>query len=273
MAGKDKRKRTRLNILLLFALLVIVISVVAPYFAPNDPIHTDFNRILECSSEKYPLGTDHVGRCIYSRLLYGTRTTLGTAFLLMAGISVLGISIGSFAGFRGGVLDTVIMRIGDVLLAFPEVVFAIIIVGMLGAGIINTIIALSLIWWVKYARLARMLVKKEKNSEYICAARMAGAGDFKLFTKYIFPNILPYLVVQISLNIGTIIIALAGFSFLGLGVQPPTAEWGNMLNEGRAHIQTAPHLLIYPGVCIFTIVFLFNTLGDLLRSVLNGQEI
>ena len=214
-----------------------------------------------------------LGRCIYSRLLYGTRTTLGTAFLLMAGISVLGISIGSVAGFKGGAFDTVIMRIGDVLLAFPEIVFAIIIVGMLGAGIGNTIIALSLIWWVKYARLARMLVKKEKSSEYIYAARMTGAGDLKVFVQYIFPNILPYLVVQISLNIGTIIIALAGFSFLGLGVQPPTPEWGNMLNEGRVYIQTAPHLLVYPGVCIFSIVFLFNTLGDLLRSVLNHQEV
>ena len=269
---KSNNKKFKINILLFLSVLVIIFSVIAPYLAPNDPLETDFNRILELASDKYPLGTDHVGRCVYSRLLYGARATLGTAFLLMAGISIIGILIGSLAGFKGGILDTIIMRVGDILLAFPEIVFAIIIVGMLGAGILNTIIALSLIWWVKYARLSRVLVKKERNSEYVHAARMAGADDIKIFTRYIFPNILPFLVIQISLNIGSIIIALAGFSFLGLGVQPPTPEWGNMLNEGRVYIQTAPHLLIYPGLCIFIVVLLFNSLGELLRNILNQRE-
>jgi len=272
MQKKDKRKQAKVKVLLLLSLLVVIFTLVAPYLAPNDPLKTDFTSILIEANDKYPLGTDHIGRCTYSRLLYGARATLGTAFLLIVGISVVGVLIGSLAGFSGGALDTLIMRIGDVLLAFPDIVFAIIIVGMLGAGIVNTIIALSMIWWVKYARLSRVLVKKERNSEYVHAARMVGAGEFKIYFYYIFPNILPSLVVQISLNIGSIIIALAGFSFLGLGVQAPTPEWGNMLNEGRIYIQTEPHLLIYPGLCLFVVVFLFNTLGELLRSTLNQKE-
>ena len=272
MLIKGNKKQLKVNILILLSLLVIIFSIVAPYLAPNDPLKTDFNKILVDASEQYPLGTDHIGRCVYSRLLYGARATLGTAFLLMVGISIVGILIGSLAGFKGGALDIVIMRIGDVLLAFPEIVFAIIIVGMLGAGIINTIIALSLIWWVKYARLSRVLVRKERKSEYVHAARMVGASDMKIFSHYIFLNILPFLVVQISLNIGSIIIALAGFSFLGLGIQAPTPEWGNMLNEGRVYIQTAPHLLFYPGLCLFVTVLLFNSLGELLRSILNQRE-
>jgi len=142
---------------------------------------------------------------------------------------------------------------------------------MLGAGIENTIIALSLIWWVKYARLSRILVKKEKNNEYIYAAKMVGASNLRIYVKYILPNIMPYLIVQVFLNIGTIIITLAGFSFLGLGVQPPTPEWGNMLTEGKNYIQTSPHLLIYPGLCIFFVVLLFNSMGEILRNILNNK--
>ena len=268
----NSRKRLKLIIVSVLLFATVLFSIFAPALAPNDPLDTDFSRTLEGSSEKYPLGTDQVGRCIYSRLLYGTKATLGTAFLLLGAIAFLGVVIGTFAGFRGGFIDSIIMKVGDIVLAFPETIFAIIIVGMLGPSMRNTIIALSMVWWVKYARISRVLVKKEKNSEYIQAAKIAGATKFKIIRAYVLPNILPQIIVQISVDVGSVIIALAGFSFLGLGMQPPSPEWGNMLNEGRAHIQTTPRLLILPGLCIFIMVFLFNTLGDLLRSILNPKE-
>ncbi len=263
--------KIKLYTLLILSTFVVLFSAIAPHFAPNDPLEINFDRVLEVSSSDFILGTDQLGRCLYSRLLHGTRATLGTAFLMIFGMSIIGIALGSVAGFRGGRSDSVIMRIGDVLLAFPEVVFVIVIVGMLGAGALNTIFALSLIWWVKYSRITRVMVQRERNSDYVHIARMSGASNIRIFTHYILPNILPMLVVQISLNIGTIIIALAGFSFLGLGVQPPIPEWGNMLSEARIYIQTAPYMMIYPGLAIFITVLLFNYLGETLRGVLTPR--
>lgn len=261
----------KLYILISISIFLILLSIVAPYLAPNDPLEIDFSRILAPPDEIYWLGGDHLGRYIFSRLLHGARATLATAFLMIAGMSILGIIMGAVAGFRGGASDTLIMRIGDMLLAFPEIVFVIVVVGMLGVGIFNTIIALSLIWWVKYSRITRVLVKKELSNNYIHAARMSGASDTRILIRYIMPNIMPVLIVQVCLNIGTIIIALAGFSFLGLGVQPPAPEWGNMLSESRIYIQTAPHLMIYPGLAIFLVVVLFNYFGETLRDMLTAK--
>jgi len=262
----------KIYILLTLSALVIIFSVVAPFFAPNDPLEVNFSMILQPSSQAFMLGTDQLGRCVLSRILYGARATLGTAFLMIFGMSILGIMLGSVAGFMGGLSDKFIMRIGDILLAFPEVAFVIVIVGMLGTGILNTILALSLIWWVKYSRLTRVLVQQEKDRDYVQTARMSGASSPRIFLRYILPNILPILIVQIALNTGTIIIALAGFSFLGLGVQPPMPEWGNMLSEARIYIQTAPEQMLYPGLAIFLTVLLFNYLGETLRSILNVKE-
>ena len=254
------------------SIIVLVSSIIAPYFAPHDPLKIDVLNILIPPNDVYPLGTDHVGRCIYSRLLYGARATIGTSLILLALIASIGMVLGGIAGYRGGLIDRFITRTGDLLLAFPDIIFAIIIIGMLGPGVVNTMIALALIWWVRYAKLTRILVRKEMGREYVQAAKMAGASRLRIFTHYILPNTFPFIMVQLCLNIGTIIIALAGFSFLGLGIAPPNPEWGNMLSEGRIYIQTAPHMLIYPGFCIFVVVLLFNSLGEMLRSVLNLKE-
>jgi peptide/nickel transport system permease protein len=268
-----KRKKVFFTIILSLAILFIILAIIAPVFAPNDPLETDFAHVLEEPNSKYPLGTDQVGRCIYSRILYGARVSLGMTFLLLIFIFTLGLVIGMVSGMSGGVIDTMIMRITDTVLSFPDIVFAIAIVGILGPGIRNTILALSVVWWTKYARLTRVWVMGIKNSEYIHAATMAGAGKLKLITHYIFPNIISSLIVQFVLDIGGMMLALAGLSFLGLGIQPPTPEWGNMLNEGRAYMQTAPWLLLYPGAAIFAVVVIFNVLGDTARDVLDPKHV
>jgi len=228
---------------------------------------------MEKPSDRYPLGTDQVGRCVYSRILCGARISLGMTVLLLLSISVLGLCIGLVGGMCGGIVDMAIMRISDIVLSFPGTVFAIAIVGMMGPGMLNTIIALSIIWWTKYARLTRILVMEVKSKEYIDAALMVGAGRTKLITYYILPNIISPLIVQFALDIGGMMLTLSGLSFLGLGVQPPLPEWGNMLSEGRAYLQTAPWLLIYPGLAIFIVVAVFNTLGDIVRDVLDPKHI
>jgi peptide/nickel transport system permease protein len=191
--------------------------------------------------------------------------------MLLGLVFVLGLILGIVAGMAGGAVDAVIMRIADIVLSFPDLIFAIAIVGMLGSGLVNTILALSVIWWTKYARLTRVLVMGAKNSEYIDAAKMAGAGTLKLITYYILPNIISPLLVQLALDIGGMMLAISGLSFLGLGIQPPTPEWGNMLSEGRSYIQTAPWLLIYPGGAIFIVVAVFNVLGDTARDILDPK--
>lgn len=193
--------------------------------------------------------------------------------MLLCIVSLLGFIIGVISALRGGIVDTIIMRITDAVLSFPDIVLAIAVVGILGPGIKNTIIAFSVIWWTKYARLTRVLVWETKNNDYIHAAKMAGAGKLKIVTHYIFPNISSTLIVQLMIDIGGFMLALAGLSFLGLGVQAPTPEWGNMLNEGRAYLQTAPWLLIFPGLAIFIVVAIFNTLGDLARDVFDPKHI
>jgi peptide/nickel transport system permease protein len=258
--------------MLLLAASLIVLSLVGPRLAPNDPLATDFLNILQEPSDQYPLGTDHVGRCILSRMLNGARVSLGTTFLMLGLIFILGIIIGTISGITRGLLDTVIMRIADMVLAFPDIVFAIAVAGMLGPGMFNTILALSIIWWTKYAKLTRVLVIGAAAKDYMDAGKMAGAGKFKLVTRYMFPNIISPLFVQLALDIGNMMLALAGLSFLGLGVQPPTPELGNMLSEGREYMQTAPWLLLYPGLAIFTIVVVFNLLGDTVRDYLDPKQ-
>jgi peptide/nickel transport system permease protein len=258
--------------MLFFAASLIVLSLVGPWLAPNDPLATDFLNILQPPSDQYPFGTDHVGRCILSRLLNGARISLGTTFLMLGLIFILGIIIGTISGITRGLLDTIIMRIADMVLAFPDIVFAIAVAGMLGPGMFNTVLALAIIWWTKYAKLARVLVIDAAAKDYMDAGKMAGASKLKLVTQYLFPNIISPLIVQLALDIGNMMLALAGLSFLGLGVQPPTPELGNMLSEGREYMQTAPWLLLYPGLAIFTIVVVFNLLGDTVRDYLDPKQ-
>lgn len=253
------------------AIGILVLAFVAPLIAPHDPLSTDFKNALKEPNEKYPLGTDHIGRCVYSRILYGAQISITITLLLLCLIFLFGLIIGFIAGMFGGLTDTLLMRISDVILSFPDIIFAIAIVGMLGPGIFNTVLALSLIWWTKYARLTRVLVIKAKGMEYVEAGRMAGAGTFRLAGKYILPNVISLLSVQLVIDVGHMMLAIATLSFLGLGIQSPTPEWGNMLNEGRDYIQTKPWLITWPGLAIFTVVATFNLLGDTLRDWLDPK--
>ena len=270
--NKRKRKKNRLILVGIVLFLLLLFCLIAPFFAPNDPLQTNLQQVLAAPSDQYPLGTDQVGRCIYSRLLYGARISLGLTFLLLGIVASIGFVIGLLAGMKGKWVDTLLMRVADMILAFPEIIFVIAVVSVLGPGVMHMILALSIIWWTKYARLTRTLVLRVKEQEFMHAGVMAGASKMKLTTHYILPNILSPLIVQFFLDIGGMLLTIASLSFLGLGVQAPTPEWGSMLSEGRAYMQTAPGLLLYPGVAIFIIVVIFNLVGDFVRDTLDPKH-
>lgn len=250
----------------------IILAMVAPLLAPHDPLATNFAKVLHPSSIEYPLGTDQLGRCVLSRLLYGARTSLLLTFMMIGIVFVLGVAIGVIAGFARGVTDMVLMRLSDTLMAFPGLIFAIAVVGMLGPGLFNTVLALSVVWWAKYARMARSLVISLQQKEYVAAAAFSGARKIQIIGRTILPNMMSPIIVMAMMDVGGMMLSISGLSFLGLGAQPPNPEWGAMLNEGRRYLQTAPWLLIYPGLAIFSTVIIFNLLGDSLRDVLDPKK-
>lgn len=259
----------------LFTFLVLVIAglaVLAPWLAPYDPYDAVMRQSLQAPSAEHLFGTDKLGRDCLSRILYGTRTSLLMTLSLVVIISVIGTFVGVVAGYSGGKVDTVLMRIVDMMLAFPGIVLAIAIAGMMGGNILNTILALAAVSWTKYARLGRSLTLKLRERDFIAAAVTNGTRPLHILWRHILPNILPTIVVTAAMDIGTMIMELAGLSFLGFGAQPPTPEWGLMLNEGRQHIQTAPWLMIYPGAAILAVVAIFNLWGDSLRDIMDPQR-
>jgi peptide/nickel transport system permease protein/nickel transport system permease protein len=263
------RKNKLFTFLCILALILILICIFVPYIAPNDPLKTNMANSLQGSSSQFPLGTDNLGRCLLSRLLYGTVTSLKLTFWLVITVFIVGTTVGTLAGYFGGVIDTIIMRLSDIFLAFPSIIFAIAIVGILGASSTNTVMALLVVDWVKYARVSKSLVISIRKKDYIKAANMGGAKEYQIIFKYILPNIIPSLVVMATMDLGTMMLQISSLSFLGLGAQPPTPEWGNMLNEGKDYMQTVPGLMIYPGIGIFVTVMIFNLLGDSMRDILD----
>ena len=246
--------------------LFILATVFAGKLAPNDPLVQDSQALLQAPSKKYPFGTDELGRCLFSRILYGGRTSLVIALAVTLLMSAIGILIGMISGYAGGMVDTVIMRFTDMLMAFPHIVFVIALVSVLGTGTRNLILAMTLISWTMYARVSRSMVISIKNNEYVEQARLGGVGQFSIIMRYILPNVLPYLIVLITQDIGSNLLTIASLSLLGLGSQPPTPEWGYMLSEGKRYMQTAPWMLVYPGLVILICVIIFNLLGDSLRD-------
>ncbi|WP_411683210.1 nickel transporter permease [Clostridium thailandense] len=267
------KKNKLFTFLCMIALLLILICVFVPYIAPNDPLKTNMANSLQGSSSKFPLGTDNLGRCLLSRLLYGAVTSLKLTIWLVITVFIVGTTVGIVAGYFGGIADTIIMRLSDIFLAFPSIIFAIAIVGILGASSVNTVMALLVVDWVKYARVSKSLVISIRKKDYIKAAKMGGAKEYQIIFKYILPNIIPSLVVMATMDLGTMMLQISSLSFLGLGAQPPTPEWGNMLNEGKDYMQTLPGLMIYPGVGIFITVMVFNLLGDSMRDILDPNEV
>ena len=255
------------------AILLIIIPVFAPVFAPNDPIANDYSNTMILFSEKYPLGTDQIGRCILSRLIWGGRSTLMITFSVIVIISAVGGLLGMIAGYFGGRVDAVFTKFTDMMLAIPQMVFVIAIISILGSGTANTIFAMSVVGWTEYYRLMRVLLLSQKKLQYVESARLSGFSEIKILNKIIFPNVLPYALVNITQDIGATILTLSGLSLLGLSSKPPFPEWGFMLSEGRKYIQSAPWQIVYPGLAIMIYVIVFNLLGDCLRDILDPRFI
>lgn len=260
------------SICLILLGIVLLLAILAPIIAPYDPNAINLKNSLHPPSTAYPLGTDHLGRDVLSRLLYGATTSFVIAFSVVGLSLVLGLLLGGAAGYYGGWLDETISRLMDLFLSFPGIIFALAIVGALGSGVLNLIIALFLVNWASYARLMRGQVLSTKNNDYISSARVIGASDRRILFRHILPNSLAPVVVLATMDIGHVILAAAALSFLGLGIPPSIPEWGSMLNAGKEFMRTAPYLTIFPGIAITFTVILFSLLGDGFRDILDPNK-
>ena len=270
---KKRRNHTRgkFCFFLALALLLVGIAVFAPSLTPFEPNSQDLNQALLPPGGKHLLGTDRYGRDLLSRVIMGARSTIFSALALMIVVSVFGTGVGLVCGYKGGKLDSILMRISDVFLAFPGMVFAVAVAGVFGGGIGNAVVALAAISWPKYARIARSQALTVRSMAYVEAARMGGCGSLEIMLCQILPNIVGPVLVTATLDIGVMMMELAGLSFLGLGAQPPTAEWGSMMSDGRSMLQTAPWVVLAPGCAIFVSVMVFNLLGDTVRDLLDPK--
>jgi peptide/nickel transport system permease protein len=253
-------------------LLTVIGAIIAPWAVPYDPAGQELALRLERPSFAHPFGLDELGRDIFSRVLAGARISLFVGLTVVGISSLVGVLLGSIAGYFGGWLDDVISRTIDVLLAFPGILLAIALVAVLGPSLSNVVMALSAIGWVGYARLVRGQVLKARELEFVQAARALGAGTPRILLRHVVPTTMPAVMVQATLGMAGSILAEASLSFLGLGVQPPTPSWGTMLNGGRLHLLDAPHLTIFPGAAIAVLVLGFNFLGDGMRDAIDPKR-
>jgi len=264
---RDRTARIGLAILVLLMLLALA----APLIAPHDPTIVSPSLRLAAPSREFPLGTDHLGRCLLSRLLYGARVSLASAGAASLLVMLIGVTVGAIAGYAGGWIDFLIMRIVDLLLAFPMLLLALAITGVLGVGLISVLIGVVSVWWASYTRVMRALTLSLRERPFIEAARAIGVSPVRIVIRHVIPNVIASIVVLSTIEMGRLLLVISGLSFLGLGVQPPTPEWGAMLNDGRAFLRTAPQLMLYPGLAISLAVLGFNLLGDGLRDELDPR--
>ena len=252
-------------------ILLLLVAIAAPYVAPYDPIYQDLANSLSGPSIKHWAGTDVHGRDIFSRIIHGTRISLRIGFLGMMLGCVVGVVLGLVSGYYGGWADTIIMRLMDVQLAFPGLLVAICIIAIIGPGLENVILAVGIFSVPLFARVTRGQILSLKEQEFIVAARMMGAQDGRIMLNHLLPNAVAPLLVLCTLRVATAILTAASLSFLGLGAQPPTPEWGAMLSDGRAYLAIAPHVATIPGLAILITVLAFNLLGDGLRDALDPR--
>ena len=264
-----KNKLTVIGFIIVLAF--IFVALLAPYLAPYNVYTQDLNNRLIPPEKGHIMGFDDLGRDILSRVIYGSRISLRVGIFTVTISTIFGIFVGSIAGYFGGRVDETIMRVIDILLAFPGILLAIAIISILGPGLNNVIIALCLVGWVTYARLVRGQILSIKENEYVLAVKALGASTPRILVFHIIPNIISPVMIQATLGIAGAIVGEASLSFLGLGTQAPTPSWGSMLNDGRRFILNAPHMTTFPGIAIMLVVMGFNFLGDGLRDILDPK--
>lgn len=266
------RKNKQFCLFAVLTILIVLVAIFAPHIAPQDPFAANMKNSLEAPSQQFKWGTDHLGRDVLSRVIYGARYSITSSLLLVLVILVLGTILGLISGYMGGWVDRLIMRLADMFISFPGLVLAIAIAGILGANLFNAVLAIAAVSWPRYARLTRSLVLRIKGSLYIEAAILGGSSPFSILKNHIIPNISSTMILTAATDIGTMMLELAALSFLGFGAQAPNPEWGLMLNEGRTYLVKAPWLMFYPGLAIVIVVMVFNMLGDSLRDVLDPKD-
>lgn len=264
---KNKLAIVGIGIMIIFLLAAVFASYIAPYGYAEQ--HLDQIFLFPC--KKHLLGTDNLGRDILSRIIYGARISLQIGFVSVGIALVLGSIVGCISGFYGGKIDTILMRLVDVMMAIPSVLLAIVIASVLGTGMRNLMIAIGISSVPSFARIVRASILSVRDQEYIEAARLCGCSDFRIIMRHVFPNILPNIIVQVTLSMGLSILNAASLSFLGLGVQAPQPEWGSMLAAGRSYMQQYWHLVVFPGVAIVLLVLALNMIGDGLRDALDPR--
>ncbi|MFZ2472860.1 MAG: nickel transporter permease [Methanothrix sp.] len=259
-----------LSILTIAALLLL--AVAAGWIAPHDPENARPQLRLKDPCREYPLGTDHLGRCIFSRILFAIRVSLFIGLSVVLFSALIGTILGGAAGYYGGFLDEAVMRVVDAFLSFPSIFLALAVIGFLGSGLANIMLSLILVEWTGYARLVRSGVLSLHGKEFLEAARSLGASDLYIMSRHILPNVLPSVLVMATLGVGYAILGAASLSFLGLGVQPPTPEWGSMMNDARPFLRSHPMMMIFPGIAITVTVLAFHLLGDGIRDLLDSRS-
>ena len=268
---KKCNTKCRLIVFATLAICLVAVAVFADRLCPYDPYAQDLSLSYQAPSAAHIMGTDAYGRDMFSRVIVGARASILSTLALVCIITLVGTAVGTISGFIGGKVDAIVMRVSDFFLAFPGLVFALAVAALLGGGVLNAIIALAVISWPKYARVARSQTLSVKVSSFVQAAVLAGDNPPQIIFRHILPNIFGPILVTAMLDIGTMTMELAGLSFLGLGAQPPIAEWGSMMSSGRSMLQTYPWVVLSPGIAIFISVVIFNLLGDTVRDYLDPK--
>ena len=269
--GRYKRCPVPVLIAGLIIVLFVFMALAAELIAPHDPTETNIRMRLKGPSMEYPMGTDALGRCLASRIIHGARVSIGLGLLIITIAVICGVLIGLAAGLEGGLLDELLMRITDMFLAFPEIIAALAIAGILGPNTFNLVFALVIVSWMRFARVVRGITLSEKERDFIQAARLSEVSKIGIIYHHILPACLPSIMVLGSLGLSKSILAISSLGFLGFGIQPPLPEWGSLLMEGKPYIRTAPYLTIFPGLVIILLVLSLNLVGDYLQDRLSDR--
>ncbi|MDW5563454.1 MAG: ABC transporter permease [Methanomassiliicoccus sp.] len=274
--GREIWSKIKGNRMILFCLLLLgtitLLAVFAPFISPYDPAEQNLTNRLQSPSMSHLMGTDYLGRDIFSRVLYGAQTSLFIAGAVVAVSLTFGVAAGSLAGYFGGWTDGAISRVIDVLISFPGIILSLALIGVMGAGVFNLILALSIVHWASYARLTRGQVLTVKNNDYIASSKLVGSSRMRIMIKHILPNSIAPVIVLATIDMGHVILAAASLSFLGLGIPAYIPEWGSMISLGKEYIRSAPYVILGPGLAITLVVVLFSLLGDSLRDVLDPKK-